>query len=221
MIQNRHFFRRAGTFALMAGLWPLAAGAQVPGHASTTTGTSAMTESPARTEVESGPLRLSAGFRYAPDTGTVTVAYRIDNGGKVDVAVFDRGNRQAVLTGRLREGSVATPAFHEDAPGDVSLLHLAEPLPFPSPTVPPIPLAARLAAGASLEGEFAVAPLVGQPPRRVRWCVGMARFDAQAFTEPQTIGGLEIWQGNFELADRQQRLCTPWFDVGTRSFPAG
>lgn len=54
-----------------------------------------------------------------------------------------------------------------------------------------------------------IAPLTGHALRRVYWCLGVTPFDAQAFVEPQTVDGLEIRQVSFEMAARQQRLCTP------------
>ncbi|QCO66920.1 hypothetical protein E5843_02355 [Luteimonas yindakuii] len=180
-----------------------------------------MPASIALTPVADGPVSLAAAFDYEPRSGTVAVRYRVDNTSDVAVAVFDRGNRHAVLTGRQRSGAVGEPTFVEDAPGDVTLRHIALPLPDPAPTLPPTPLAVQLQPGASLEGEFAYAPPTQDAPRRVRWCLGVMPFDATLFDSPEEGEGVTVWQASFDAASQQQQLCTAWFDVSTRRFEAG
>ncbi len=182
-------------------------------------GTPPMSE-PSTTTVEAAGGRLTASFAYTPRTGAVEVRYRFDNLGQAPLAVFDRGDRHAVLVGRQHGGAVGAPHFQEEVPGDVVLRHAARPLPEPSPTVPPTPLAARVEPGGSLTGEFAFAPPTEREPRRIRWCLGVAPFDTEAFAQPEEIDGVEVWRGGFDLAARQTLLCTPWFDVAAQRFEA-
>jgi len=146
------------------------------------------------------------------------VRYRVHNTGGEDLAVFDRGNRHAVLTKRQQAGEVGEPGFHEDGDGGLVLSHVARPLPRPAPTLPPTPLAARLAPGQALEGDFSFSPLVGDQPRRLRWCLGVAPFNETQFRSPEQAGGVEVWQASFDLAESQQTLCTPWFEVAAGAF---
>ncbi|MCD9032248.1 hypothetical protein LDO32_10985 [Luteimonas sp. Y-2-2-4F] len=183
-------------------------------------GTSSMSE-PTTTTVEAAGGRLTASFAYTPRTGAVEVHYRFDNVGESPLAVFDRGDRHAVLVGRQHGGAVGAPHFQEEAPGDVVLRHAARPLPEPPPTVPPTPLAARVEPGASLAGEFLFAPPTEREPQRIRWCLGVAPFDTEGFTQPEEVDGVEVWRGSFDLAARQTLLCTPWFDVAAQRFEAG
>ncbi|NZA25856.1 hypothetical protein H0E84_05625 [Luteimonas sp. SJ-92] len=178
-----------------------------------------MASSETSTTVEGDGARLEADFAYDPRQRALRVRYRLHNTGGEELAVFDRGNRHAVLSGRQQGGAVGDPAFREDG-ADVTLSHIALPLPSPSPTVPPMPLAARLPAGAELEGEFAFAPPTAEPARRMRWCLGVARFEESELTAPENVDGVEVWQASFAFAERQQLLCTPWFDVVAGAFEA-
>lgn len=175
-----------------------------------------MSEAPATT-IEGDGVRIEAAFETGAG-GPLRVRYRVHNTGGADLAVFDRGNRHAVLTKRQKTGEVGEPGFREDGDGGLVLSHVARPLPDPSPTLPPTPLAARLAPGQALEGSFSFSPLVGEQPRRLRWCLGVAAFDEAQFRSPEQAGAVEVWQASFALADSQQTLCTPWFDVDAGAF---
>lgn len=178
-----------------------------------------MSQAPSAT-IEGEGVRVEATFEAGADR-PVSVRYRVHNTGDGDLAVFDRGNRHAVLTKRQQAGDVGQPAFREEGAGGLVLSHVAMPLPEPGPTLPPVPLAARLGPGQALEGQFSVSPLIDGPLRRVRWCLGVAPFDRERFSEPEQAGGVEVWWARFELADDQQVLCTPWFDVAKGAFEAG
>ncbi|MGO1541952.1 MAG: hypothetical protein ACTHZI_00560 [Luteimonas sp.] len=169
--------------------------------------------------VEGEGVRVEAAFEAVAD-GPLKVRYRVHNTGGGDLAVFDRGNRHAVLTKRQQAGEVGQPIFREEGDGGLTLSHMAMPLPQPSPTLPPTPLAARLGAGQALEGEFSFAPLVGEPPTRLRWCLGVTPFEEARFTATEHAGEFEVWQASFAHADSQQVLCTPWFDVAKGAFAA-
>lgn len=171
----------------------------------------------ANATIEGEGVRVEASLEAGADR-PVRVRYRVHNTGGADLAVFDRGNRHAVLTKRQQAGEVGQPTFREEVAGSLVLSHVAVPLPEPHPTLPPVPLAARLGPGQALEGEFSFSPLVDGPLERVRWCLGVAPFDRERFSEPEEAGGVEVWRAGFELAGDQQVLCTPWFDVANGAF---
>ena len=178
-----------------------------------------MSQAQATTTVEGDGVRLEASFDHAAG-GPLRVRYRVHNTGSADLAVFDRGDRHAVLTGRHGAGEVGDPGFREDGQGGLELRHAARPLPQPAPTLPPTPLAARVAPGQLLEGHFSFSPLVGDQPRRLRWCLGVAPFNERQFRSPDGSGDVEVWQASFELSESQQLLCTPWFDAASGTFAA-
>lgn len=178
-----------------------------------------MSEATATTTVEGDGVRVEASFEHAAG-GPLRVRYQVRNTGGSDLAVFDRGDRHAVLTGRHKAGEVGDPGFRDDGEGGLELRHAARPLPQPAPTLPPTPLAVRLAPGQSLEGSFSFAPLVGDQPQRLRWCLGVAPFNETQFRSPEQAGGIQVWQASFALSESQQLLCTPWFDVAAGTFQA-
>lgn len=165
--------------------------------------------------VENGALRLHAVFDYDAAAQALRIRYRLDNGGGVAAMVFDRGDSLAVAQKRLEAGAVAEPRT-ESADGDaLGVLHRAWPLRKPAPTVPPVPLAARVAPGASLAGEVRV-DVTGA--KRIRYCLGSMPFDAELFSDPHPADGVDLWRASFDVVDRQSLLCTPWFDTATRAF---
>jgi len=173
----------------------------------------------AETRIEADALSLDVKVGYNAERREFGVCYALRNIGAVPVAVFDRGDRAQVVSGRLIAGAVPPPVYESGADGDLTLLHIARPLPQPAPILPPTPIAARLDAGAELRGKF-VAELFAAPPRRLRWCLGVADFDPSAFDQLQDLDGLSLWRASFALVDRQRRLCTPWFDLATGAFAA-
>lgn len=172
----------------------------------------------ARTTVEAEGARLEVAFD--PDGDALAVRYRISNTGQAPLAVFDRGDRHAVLTKKLVAGEVPAPRFEATGEGLV-LSHQAHALPDPAPTLPPVPLAARLEAGGALEGAFAFDLSLVDGPARVRWCLGVAVFDADRYQASESTGEVPVWTAPFDVADTQQRLCTPWFDRAAGAFEAG
>ncbi|MCD9029667.1 hypothetical protein LDO26_15850 [Luteimonas sp. BDR2-5] len=174
----------------------------------------------ARTEVSAAGVELQVTFEPRDD-GALHVRYRLHNTGDVPLAVFDRGDRHAVLTKRQVTGAIGVPFARANEPGQVTLLHVAQALPQPAPTVPPTPLARRLNPGASDEADFTFSQWLDDPPRQVRWCLGVAPFDEARTFLPETVDGREVWQADFAYADDQQLLCTPWFDVAAKRFIEG
>lgn len=169
--------------------------------------------------VEGRDATLEVRFDYAGATDTLVVAYRLRNTGDVALMVFDRGNRHAVMAGRLVQGTVPAPLFSVHG-GDVALSHRALPLPLPAPTVPPLPLATRLAPGETLQGGFEYASLTAQAPVRLRWCLGVASFAQDDFRalESRPSQERDVWQASFAVVERQQLLCTPWYEVAAGAF---
>lgn len=202
--------RACRTIAMLAAVLATAAIAAEPEPAMTDT-------TPAQATVEHEALRLHATFDYDAAAQALRIRYRLDNGGSVPAMVFDRGDSLAVAQKRIEAGAVAEPRTETADGGALSVVHRAWPLRKPAPTVPPVPLAARVASGASLAGEVRV-DVAGA--KRVRYCLGSAPFDAELFSDPHPAGGVDLWRASFDVVDRQALLCTPWFDTARRAFAA-
>ncbi len=177
-------------------------------------------------------VRVEVEFAYDPRAWSMSVRYRLRNPDAAPpLAVFDRGDRHQVATGRLALGAIAPPGQVESAEAgkagapasgaDIELLHAALPLPDPAPTSPPVPLAVRVAPGAVLEGAFTVPLLSQQAPRRVRWCLGATPFAPEAFDAPAKTAEGEVWSAPLSVAHAQRMLCTDWFDTGQGRFLPG
>ena len=159
---------------------------------------------------------LEVRFDYA-ESAPLKVAYTLRNEGKTPLMAFDRGNRHAVMTQKLVQGDVAAPTFSQED-GDLTIGHRALPLSKPHPIIPPTPLASRVEPGATLQGEFELSLITDVPVERVRWCLGVIPFanDFKALKpEPNKP---EVWLGSLNDAERQQLLCTPWFDLPAGAF---
>jgi hypothetical protein len=167
-------------------------------------------------EGEDGP-KLEATFDLDDGKQRLSVRYRIDNTGAAPLAVFDRGNAHLVLTKRLKRGAVAAPLFKQDG-GDLTLSHVAMPLPTPAPTVPPTPLAARVETGAGLDGAFDFNLSLADASKRVRWCLGVAPFTESEFTASKQGGEVQVWSASFAVIESQRTLCTPWYDLADAAF---
>jgi hypothetical protein len=179
---------------------------------------------PARTAVDGDSARLEVAFD--PVGEQFSVRYRVTNTADGPLAVFDRGDRHAVLTGRLASGAIAVPHFTQDG-GDLTLDHAARALPDPTPTVPPVPLAARLGQGAALDGAFGFDLSLTVGVERVRWCLGVAPFNDKDYrpddrsvdrSEVGSGGDADAWQASFAVVDAQEMLCTPWYVLAAGTF---
>lgn len=168
-----------------------------------------------RTRVRGEGAELQVTFEWDEGARTLDARYVLRNTGAQALMVFDRGDRQAVLGGRLDAGAVPPPLVEATADG-ITLWHRALPLPRPAPTVPPVPLASRVEPGATLEGTFRYAALL-EAPRRLRWCLGVMPFDAAVFTADEASAA-GVWRASFAAAARQATLCTPWFDAASERF---
>lgn len=175
-----------------------------------------MSSERAHAQVDAAGVSLDARFQMRGDT--LHVAYRVHNTGSGAVIVFDRGDRHAVLTRHQTPGAVGSPFLREDEGGLMTLSHVARTLPKPPPTVPPVPLVRQLDAGASYEDGFAFSGWLADVPHRLRWCLGVAPSDPARLSSPEIAEGLEIWQADFDYAEDQTLLCTPWFDVALGGF---
>lgn len=169
-----------------------------------------------KTRVAGANAVLEARFEYA-EGAPLKVVYTLRNEGKAPLMVFDRGNRHAVLTKKLVQGEVAAPTFSQEE-GDLTLSHRALPLSKPHPIIPPTPLASRVEPGATLEGAFTFSMVSDMPVERVRWCLGVVPFagDFKALKPEPNLP--EVWLGSLNDADRQQLLCTQWFDLEKNAF---
>jgi len=170
----------------------------------------------ASSSVEDGHLRLEVQLSM-PSADTVELRYLLRNAGEAAVAVFDRGDRHAVLSGRQAKGAVAAPSFEDAGDGTVVLRHVARPAAAgpTGPTSPHTPLALKLDAGAVLEDGFRFA-IPSSAPQRLRWCLGVAPFEQDRFFAPERGAGVEVWQTTDASAQRE--LCTPWFDCARGAF---
>ena len=168
------------------------------------------------TVVAGADARLEVRFDYA-GSRPLKVSYRLHNDGKAPLMVFDRGNRHAVLTKKLVQGEIAAPTF-SDEDGDVTLSHRVLPLTKPTPFIPPTPLAARVEPGAVLAGEFEFSVPTAQAPRRLRWCLGVIPFAGDFKAIKGEAPAKEVWLGSLNDAERQQLICTPWYDVAKAAF---
>ncbi len=169
----------------------------------------------ATTRVAGGDAELDVTFVYDASKHALDARYTLRNTGAGPLASFDRGTSLEVKGGRLPAGAVPAPAFQHD--GDATTFsHVALALPKPAPTVPRIPLAARVEPGASLEGAFRAE--VPSAAKRVRWCLGVLAFDEATFSRPIESAKPVVWHAAFDAASRQRELCTPWFDVATSTF---
>ncbi len=171
---------------------------------------------PASTRIEDRGVVLDVELSM-PARDTVQLRYRLRNGGTQPLAVFDRGDRHAVLSGRQARGAMGAPLFEETGAGDVVLRHEARTAPTgpTGPTSPATPLALRLEPGAVLEDGF-VSPIPVSPPRRLRWCLGVAGFSEEGFFGPEPGDKGDVWQASDPGVQRQ--LCTPWFDCARGVF---
>lgn len=209
--RNRH--RLPLLTALSAAMLFAHAGAQPPSGESAAMPSSEQ----ARTVVEGEGARLEAAFGFDAEKQRLSVRYRIANTSDAPLAVFDRGNAHAVLTKRQTAGAVGAPLLKQDG-GDATLSHIALPLPTPAPTVPPTPLAAKLEAGAQLEGAFEFNLSLADATKRVRWCLGVTTFGEGDFGRTGRESDMPVWTATAAAVARQRTLCTPWFDLAAKSF---
>ena len=170
----------------------------------------------AATRLQHAGLQVDVAFERL-DAGRLSVRYAIENAGTAPMAIFDRGNVHAILTKQQSAGAVGQPRFRVDG-GDLTLSHTALPLPDPAPTSPPTPVAARLAPGERLQGQFDADLTLADDPQRVRWCLGVAPFSEDDFMQARDGNGVDLWTASFAMAERQQQLCTPWFDLRLQRF---
>ncbi|MCC7248994.1 MAG: hypothetical protein IT473_10260 [Lysobacter sp.] len=153
------------------------------------------------------------------DRLVVDVRYVLRNDGTAALAVFDRGNVHDIGIGRQALGGIGIPR-QEPTGDDLTLVHAAMALPEPSPTSPPTPLAIELAPGATLAARFQTMVQADRMPKRLRWCVGVLPTSDVPLNSPQDTKDGRIWVASFAAAERQHRVCTPWYDVARGAFEA-
>lgn len=147
----------------------------------------------------------------------VNVRYVLRNDSTAALAVFDRGNVHDISIGRQVLGGVGVPR-QELSGDDLTLVHAAIPLPKPSPTSPPTPLAIELPPGAAMAARFQTVIQAASMPKRLRWCLGVLPTSEAQLISPQDTKEGRIWIASLVAAERQQRICTPWYDVAQGAF---
>ena len=189
----------------------------VPAQTASTQTASGLAADLARTTVRGRAATVEVEMGFDAATGTVDVRYRLHNNDKTKaLAVFDRGNSHEVSIGRQTLGAIAAPTW-KGMGEEVELFHVAAPLPNPAPISPPSPLALEVAAGGELRGAFKFALLSGAP-KRLRWCLGVLPWQASYFDSPSASDAGKIWRASFAVANEQETLCTPWYDVAKAAF---
>lgn len=167
------------------------------------------------TTVTSPLARLEVTARYDRGQQKLDIRWNLSNTGDQPLAVFDRGDTMAARRKPLAADGVAEVARKPE--GDTLVLsHRAMALPQPAPTVPPVPLAGRVAADGTRQAHFQV-DLLTVPAGGVRYCLGVAPFDADDYTPAEKIGE-GTWRASFKVVDRQTLLCTPVFDLDSGHF---
>jgi hypothetical protein len=156
-------------------------------------------------------------FDVPADRLVADVRYVLRNDGSTPLIVFDRGTVHDIDHGRQTLGGIGIPK-QEMAGEDVTLVHAAMPLPDPSPTSPPTPIAIELAPGATLAGRFQVSIMSNAMPKRLRWCVGVMPKDESLLFSPEDTKDGRLWTASFAAVEKQQRVCSPWYDVQSRRF---
>lgn len=166
------------------------------------------------TTVTSPLATLQVAVRYDKQQQKLAFSWTLDNTGHRALAVFDQGNTLAWRRKPLAAGEVAD-VLRRKEDGVMVLSHRAEALPDPAPTVPPIPLAGRLDAGATGKASFSVDLLA--TPKTVRYCLGVAPFNESDYAAAEKAGD-GIWRAGFKVVDEQTLLCTPVFDLHSGHF---
>jgi len=159
------------------------------------------------TRVVAPSATLEATFERARQ-GSLRVSYSLRNTGAQPLMIPDRGVAVGGKLPALAGGESAAPMLKVED-GAATLTHAVVALPKPAPTVPRIPLAARIEARASHEAAFTVD--LPTDVKRVRYCVAVAPFSEDAFTAVEGANG--IWRAAFGVAETQALVCTSWFDL--------
>jgi hypothetical protein len=169
-----------------------------------------------------GPFgaELSARFDYAAASRIVTVRYTLRNSGDAPLAVFDRGDANSLAANQHALGEVGIPRMFVEG-DDVTLEHVVLPLPENIDiTSPPTPVALEVPPGASIDGRFEFALKGTVVPKRLRWCVGVMRVGDAYMESPLETKAGKLWSASFAVVEKQQRVCTPWYDVENARFEA-
>lgn len=165
---------------------------------------------------EAAAISARATFTISHDGqgSPLRVRYVVHNTSNGWLYAFDRGDTHAVRVKRQVLGAIAQPLEGATRDG-TTLTHAPMPIGTPSPTSPPIPLAAALAAGTRYEGEFQYSI----PPDRARsplhYCLTIAPAGTD-IGEPLTGSQVHRVVNAFQLA--RETLCTPWFDSEAFAF---
>ncbi len=177
---------------------------------------------PATSNTVRGPLgtELTAQFDYAAASRIVTVRYTLRNGGDTSLAVFDRGDANSLAAELHALGAVGLPRMSVEG-DDVTLEHVVKPLPENIEiTSPPTPVALEVPPGDSIDGRFEFILEGEVVPKRLRWCVGVMRVGDAYMESPVKTNAGKLWSASFAVVEKQQRVCTDWYDVANARFEA-
>ncbi len=163
-------------------------------------------------------IELSAGFDYAPASRIIKVHYTLRNRGETALAVFDRGDANSLAAKLHKLGDVGIPGMRVDGE-DVTLEHVVHALPTDIDiTSPPTPVAIEVPPGASIDGRFEFVLEGVVVPKRLRWCVGVMRVGDAYMESPLETKAGKLWSASFAVVEKQQRVCTSWYDVASATF---
>lgn len=163
-------------------------------------------------------LELSARFDYAPASRIVAVRYTLRNSGERALAVFDRGDANSLAAELHKLGAVGIPRMRVEGE-DVTLEHIVQALPTDIDiTSPPTPVALELAPGASVDSAFEFLLEGDVVPKRLRMCIGAMRVGEAYMQSPEQTPAGKLWSASFGVVEKQQRVCTQWYDVASARF---
>ena len=167
---------------------------------------------------ESLALELSARIDYAPASRIVSVRYTLRNRGETALAVFDRGDANSLAAELHKLGAVGIPRMRVDGE-DVTLEYAVEALPTDIDiTSPPTPVALELAPGASVDSHFQFLLEGDVVPKRLRLCVSAMHVGDAYMESPVKTPAGKLWSASFGVVDKQQRVCSRWYDVASSAF---
>ncbi len=165
-------------------------------------------------------LELSARFDYAPASRIVAVRYTLRNSGDTALAVFDRGDANSLAAELHKLGAVGIPRMRVEGE-DVTLEYAVEALPTDIDiTSPPTPVALELAPGASVDSAFEFLLQGDVAPKRLRLCVSAMRVGDAYMESPVKTPAGKLWSASFGVVEKQQRVCSQWYDVASSAFTA-
>ncbi len=160
-------------------------------------------------------VALSATLTVVGNGGRVEIDYEVDNRGSQSRVLHNRGHAQ----GSRLQPDRSLPV--SDGQGGFTIEAMPLPSPFADgrrtgPTVPPVSLAMALQPGEIYRGKLSVNPPEGA--RRLRFCLGVSRFDPEVFaafaTVPVAEDGVALLRSPWrEDLDDLDTVCSDWLPL--------